>query len=72
MGVLLNCFLPFSDENPASSPRQIPLGTGRCCNAREKEILCCFRVGGEVCAECFASNSSPLGFAAEGRIVQTL
>lgn len=69
----MKCCSPFPVASPASSPRQIPLGAGRCCNAREEEIFAVLEKG-EKCTNtgCFASNSSPVGFATEGRIVQTL
>lgn len=68
------CCLPFPGVNPSSSPPRVPLGTGRCCNARKRETLHRFGEAGEICAntKSFASDSSALGIATEGRLVQNL
>lgn len=66
--------LPFPGVRPRSSPQRVPLGTGRCCNAGEREMVHYFRERGEVCTDtkCFVSNSAALEIATEGRFVQTL
>lgn len=72
--IAIKCCLPFPGVNPSSSQSQVPLGTGRCCNARERETLHRFGEGGEICAntKSFASDSSALRTATEGRFVQNL
>lgn len=60
MSVLLKCCLPFPGENPISSPRQIPLGTGRGCNAGKRRYFAVWGKGGRFALTLSALQVIPL------------
>lgn len=60
--------LPFAGVRPRSSPQRVPLGTGRCCNAGEREMFIVLRRGGKFALTPNALSVIPLHSRLQQRV----